>query len=221
MGPRRTEVPSDEDHIQESHDSVTLNNHESNVSAAADDIAVLFIVSVMLTELRIISRNMDETRQFLPDNQDDHEEMVDVDDDADYDSSTDDSLVSDNGEEEVPSDHSADVSAKQAIGQESARNMNENINLAISILAEFSMEVCVVKDELHKERGAVTEEYRGTRNAIGRMQDANYILIMEVLAKNKHEKQLEYQTWWLHLEIKNAVPEKKQLWLGGLTFDEP
>lgn len=76
---------------------------------------------------------------------------------------------------------------------------------AISILAEFSSEVimtfwfmlfkilsyifiastlCLVQirvssDDLKKERGAVLEEYRGTRDANGRMQDAHWALMME------------------------------------------
>ncbi|XP_062090969.1 zinc protease PQQL-like isoform X1 [Humulus lupulus] len=53
------------------------------------------------------------------------------------------------------------------------------LSQAISILAEFSTEVRVSKDDLQKERGAVMEEYRGSRNATGRMQDANWILMME------------------------------------------
>ncbi|KAF4371416.1 hypothetical protein F8388_001944 [Cannabis sativa] len=55
----------------------------------------------------------------------------------------------------------------------------ELLSQAISILAEFSTEVRVSKDDLQKERGAVMEEYRGSRNATGRMQDANWILMME------------------------------------------
>ena len=34
-------------------------------------------------------------------------------------------------------------------------------------------------EDLEKERGAVMEEYRGNRNANGRMQDAHWILMME------------------------------------------
>lgn len=34
-------------------------------------------------------------------------------------------------------------------------------------------------DDLEKERGAVMEEYRGGRNASGRMQDAHWVLMME------------------------------------------
>ena len=41
------------------------------------------------------------------------------------------------------------------------------------------MQIRVSKDDLDKERGAVMEEYRGSRNATGRMQDANWILMME------------------------------------------
>ncbi|KAL8158195.1 hypothetical protein AgCh_002766 [Apium graveolens] len=51
---------------------------------------------------------------------------------------------------------------------------------AISILAEFSSEIRVSSDDLEKERGAVLEEYRGTRNANGRMQEAHWALMMEV-----------------------------------------
>ncbi|KAL8102510.1 zinc protease PQQL-like isoform X2 [Apium graveolens] len=50
---------------------------------------------------------------------------------------------------------------------------------AISILAEFSSEIRVSSDDLEKERGAVLEEYRGTRNANGRMQEAHWELMME------------------------------------------
>ncbi|KAJ4708591.1 zinc protease PQQL-like [Melia azedarach] len=55
----------------------------------------------------------------------------------------------------------------------------ELLSQAISILAEFSTEVRVSKDDLDKERGAVLEEYRGSRNASGRMQDAHWALMME------------------------------------------
>lgn len=34
-------------------------------------------------------------------------------------------------------------------------------------------------NDLEKERGAVMEEYRGNRNAHGRMQDAHWMLMME------------------------------------------
>ncbi|KAL7189349.1 hypothetical protein ACSBR1_039068 [Camellia fascicularis] len=55
----------------------------------------------------------------------------------------------------------------------------ELLSQAISILAEFSSEVRVSTDDLEKERGAVMEEYRGNRNANGRMQDAHWVLMME------------------------------------------
>jgi hypothetical protein len=42
-----------------------------------------------------------------------------------------------------------------------------------------AMQVRVSKDDLEKERGAVMEEYRGNRNATGRMQDAHWVLMME------------------------------------------
>lgn len=41
------------------------------------------------------------------------------------------------------------------------------------------MQIRVSKEDLEKERGAVMEEYRGNRNASGRMQDAHWILMME------------------------------------------
>lgn len=53
------------------------------------------------------------------------------------------------------------------------------LSQAISVLAEFSTEVRVSMEDLEKERGAVMEEYRGSRNANGRMQDAHWILMME------------------------------------------
>ncbi|GMQ06239.1 hypothetical protein CsSME_00050896 [Camellia sinensis var. sinensis] len=55
----------------------------------------------------------------------------------------------------------------------------ELLSQAISILGEFSSEVRVSTDDLEKERGAVMEEYRGNRNANGRMQDAHWVLMME------------------------------------------
>ncbi|CAI9759054.1 unnamed protein product [Fraxinus pennsylvanica] len=55
----------------------------------------------------------------------------------------------------------------------------ELLSQAISVLAEFSSEVRVSENDLEKERGAVMEEYRGSRNANGRMQDAYWVLMME------------------------------------------
>ncbi|KAM7276034.1 hypothetical protein ACFE04_017900 [Oxalis oulophora] len=55
----------------------------------------------------------------------------------------------------------------------------ELLSQAISVLAEFSTEIRVSKDDLEKERGAVMEEFRGNRNASGRMQDAHWALMME------------------------------------------
>ncbi|CAK9136275.1 unnamed protein product [Ilex paraguariensis] len=55
----------------------------------------------------------------------------------------------------------------------------ELLSQAISVLAEFSSEVRVSATDLEKERGAVLEEYRGNRNANGRMQDAHWVLMME------------------------------------------
>lgn len=78
----------------------------------------------------------------------------------------------------------------------------ELLSEAISVLAEFSSEVSTIftlfcnpqqfllnlnyltvqirvsKDDLERERGAVMEEYRGNRNATGRMQDAHWLLMM-------------------------------------------
>ncbi|KAI3968142.1 hypothetical protein MKW92_028398, partial [Papaver armeniacum] len=47
----------------------------------------------------------------------------------------------------------------------------ELLSQAISVLAEFCFEVRVSAEDLEKERDAVLEEYRGTHNANGRMQD--------------------------------------------------
>ncbi|RWR72552.1 zinc protease PQQL-like protein isoform X1 [Cinnamomum micranthum f. kanehirae] len=55
----------------------------------------------------------------------------------------------------------------------------ELLSQAISVLAEFSSEVRASADDLEKERGAVMEEYRGGRNASGRMQDAHWVLMMD------------------------------------------
>ncbi|KAM7509636.1 hypothetical protein LguiA_020089 [Lonicera macranthoides] len=55
----------------------------------------------------------------------------------------------------------------------------ELLSQAISVLAEFSTEIRVSLNDLEKERGAVMEEYRGNRNAHGRMQDAHWMLMME------------------------------------------
>ncbi|XP_057765310.1 zinc protease PQQL-like isoform X1 [Salvia miltiorrhiza] len=55
----------------------------------------------------------------------------------------------------------------------------EILSQSISVLAEFSSEVRVSAGDLEKERGAVLEEYRGSRNANGRMQDAHWVLMME------------------------------------------
>lgn len=55
----------------------------------------------------------------------------------------------------------------------------ELLSKAISILAEFSSEVRVSKKDLEKERGAILEEYRGGRNAMGRMQDSHWVLLFQ------------------------------------------
>ncbi|KAI3936556.1 hypothetical protein MKW92_030044, partial [Papaver armeniacum] len=57
----------------------------------------------------------------------------------------------------------------------------ELLSQAISVLAEFCFEVRVSAEDLEKERDAVLEEYRGTHNANGRMQDAHWNLMMEGL----------------------------------------
>lgn len=41
------------------------------------------------------------------------------------------------------------------------------------------IQIRVSLNDLEKERGAVMEEYRGNRNANGRMQDAHWMLMME------------------------------------------
>ncbi|CAI5511991.1 unnamed protein product [Closterium sp. Naga37s-1] len=49
---------------------------------------------------------------------------------------------------------------------------------AISILADFASEIRVSEEDVEKERGAVLEEWRERRNAMGRMQDAHWQLLM-------------------------------------------
>lgn len=41
------------------------------------------------------------------------------------------------------------------------------------------MQIRLSKEDLEKERGAVMEEYRGGRNASGRIEDAHWALMME------------------------------------------
>ncbi|XVF34974.1 hypothetical protein REPUB_Repub18cG0104500 [Reevesia pubescens] len=55
----------------------------------------------------------------------------------------------------------------------------ELLSEAILVLAEFSSEIRLSKDDLEKERGAVMEEYRGGRNASGRIEDAHWALMMQ------------------------------------------
>ncbi|XP_021751377.1 zinc protease PQQL-like [Chenopodium quinoa] len=62
---------------------------------------------------------------------------------------------------------------------------------AISVLAEFSSEIRVSAEDLEKERGAVMEEYRGSRNANGRMQDSHWALMM---AGSKYAERLPIGT---------------------------
>ncbi|XP_041006250.1 zinc protease PQQL-like isoform X1 [Juglans microcarpa x Juglans regia] len=89
----------------------------------------------------------------------------------------------------------------------------ELLSQAILVLAEFSTEVRVSKEDLEKERGAVLEEYRGNRNATGRMQDAHWVLMMEgsryaerlpiglekVIRTVSHETVKHYYRKWYHL----------------------
>ncbi|GKV11869.1 hypothetical protein SLEP1_g23087 [Rubroshorea leprosula] len=89
----------------------------------------------------------------------------------------------------------------------------ELLSRAISVLAEFSSEIRVSKEDLEKERGAVMEEYRGNRNASGRMQDAHWILMMEgskyaerlpiglekVIRTVSHETVKQFYQKWYHL----------------------
>ncbi|KAL8039560.1 hypothetical protein ABFX02_10G043800 [Erythranthe guttata] len=55
----------------------------------------------------------------------------------------------------------------------------ELISQSISVLAEFSSEIRVSVDDLETERGAVLEEYRGRRDADGRMNDAHWAVMLE------------------------------------------
>ncbi|KAL2635876.1 hypothetical protein R1flu_007355 [Riccia fluitans] len=55
----------------------------------------------------------------------------------------------------------------------------ELLSQAVSILAEFSTEIRASDEDLEKERGAVLEELRGGRNALGRMQEAHWGLMMK------------------------------------------
>ncbi|CAI0543733.1 unnamed protein product, partial [Linum tenue] len=89
----------------------------------------------------------------------------------------------------------------------------ELLSRAISVLAEFSTEIRVSKEDLEKERGAVMEEYRGSRNASGRMQDAHWMLMMEgskyaerlpiglekVIRSASPDTVREFYTKWYHL----------------------
>ncbi|CAI5457717.1 unnamed protein product [Closterium sp. Yama58-4] len=50
---------------------------------------------------------------------------------------------------------------------------------AVSILADFASEIRVSEEDVEKERGAVLEEWRERRNAMGRMQDAHWHLLMQ------------------------------------------
>lgn len=41
------------------------------------------------------------------------------------------------------------------------------------------VQIRISESDLKRERGAVLEEYRGSRNANGRMQEAHWVLLME------------------------------------------
>ncbi|KAL5986243.1 hypothetical protein ACLOJK_014576 [Asimina triloba] len=96
----------------------------------------------------------------------------------------------------------------------------ELLSQAISVLAEFSCEIRVSADDLEKERGAVLEEYRGGRNAVGRMQDAHWILMMEGSKSSSSRIVLTFYfsaSWWQYAEripiglekvIRTVSPEK-------------
>ncbi|KAG2598443.1 hypothetical protein PVAP13_5KG369400 [Panicum virgatum] len=87
------------------------------------------------------------------------------------------------------------------------------LSQAISVLAEFSSEVRVSAEDLEKERGAVLEEYRGGRNATGRMQDSHWALLFEgskyaerlpigtekVIRTVPHETVKRFYQKWYHL----------------------
>ncbi|RLM93624.1 putative zinc protease PqqL [Panicum miliaceum] len=87
------------------------------------------------------------------------------------------------------------------------------LSQAISVLAEFSSEVRVSAEDLEKERGAVLEEYRGGRNATGRMQDSHWALLFEgskyaerlpigtekVIRTVPHETVKRFYRKWYHL----------------------
>lgn len=47
------------------------------------------------------------------------------------------------------------------------------------MLVNVGEKVRVAAEDLEKERGAVLEEYRGGRNATGRMQDSHWTLLFE------------------------------------------
>jgi len=55
----------------------------------------------------------------------------------------------------------------------------EILSQALNILAEFSTEIRASAEDLEKERGAVLEELRGGRNAMGRIQEAHWMLMMK------------------------------------------
>ncbi|KAL8160831.1 hypothetical protein V2J09_012320 [Rumex salicifolius] len=77
----------------------------------------------------------------------------------------------------------------------------ELLSKAISILAEFSTEIRISPDDLEKERGAVLEEYRGGRNARGRLSEARWASILE---GSKYAERLPIG---LEKVIRNVTPD--------------
>ncbi|OMO67365.1 hypothetical protein CCACVL1_20587 [Corchorus capsularis] len=55
----------------------------------------------------------------------------------------------------------------------------ELLSEAIEVLAEFSSEIRLAKEDLEKERGAVMEEYRKDRDADGRILDDYWTLVLQ------------------------------------------
>ncbi|GJP47352.1 hypothetical protein CLOM_g6553 [Closterium sp. NIES-68] len=50
---------------------------------------------------------------------------------------------------------------------------------AVSVLADFASDIRISSEDVEKERGAVMEEWRERRGAMGRMQDAHWQLLMK------------------------------------------
>lgn len=77
-------------------------------------------------------------------------------------------------------------------------------------VTSFVAQVRVSASDLEKERGAVMEEYRGSRNANGRMQEAHWLLMME----GSKVKPSLYLDLSLH-GLRSLVPETLFLFYGG------